>query len=110
MTLHKHKHKGHPLDANARKYFYFLQSKKASKTKKTSLETQLKIASLKSENEELTKKNKKLTNTLKLKSQQLLSYSLRLRGAHVLITKLRKQIPDKESICNRKFSLKKNIF
>ena len=27
-------------------------------------------------------KMKKLTNTLKLKSQQLLSYSLQLRGAH----------------------------
>ena len=75
-------------------------------TKKISLEPQLKIASLKSENEELTKKNEKLTNTLKLKSQQLLSYFLRLHGAHVLITKLRKQIPDKDSIYNRKFSLK----
>ena len=53
----KHKHKGHPLDANARKLFHFLESKQASKTKKISLETQLKIASLKSENDELTKKN-----------------------------------------------------
>ena len=52
----KHKHKGHPLDANARKLFHFLESKQARKTKKISLETQLKIASLKSENE-LTKKN-----------------------------------------------------
>ena len=64
-----------------REVFYFLPSKKASKAKKISLETQLKIASLKYENEELTKKNEKLTNTLKLKSQQLLNYSLRLRGA-----------------------------
>ena len=47
-----------------------------------SLETWLKIANLKYENEELTKKNEKLTNTLKLKSQQLLNYSLRLRGTH----------------------------
>ena len=72
----KHKHKGHPLNANAREVFHFLQAKKIS------LETQLKIANLKYENEELTKKNKKLTNTLKLKSQQLLNYSLRLRGTH----------------------------
>ena len=69
------------------------------------LETQLKIADLKYENEELTNKNEKLTNTLKLKSQQSLRYSLRLRGAHVLITKLRKQTLDKDSIYNRKFSL-----
>ena len=69
------------------------------------METQLKIANLKYENEELTKKNAKLTNTLKLKSQQLLNYSLRLRGAHVLITKLRKQILDKDSIYSGKFSL-----
>ena len=46
-----------------------------------SLETQLEIANLKYENEELIKKNEKLTNTLKLKSQQALNYSLRLRGA-----------------------------
>ena len=70
----KHKH-----NANGRKVFHFLQ---ASKAKKISLETQLKIANLKYENEELTKKNEKLTNTLKLKSQQLLNYSLRLRGTH----------------------------
>ena len=69
------------------------------------LETQLKIANLKYENEELTNKNEKLANTLKLKSQQLLRYSLRLRGPHVLITKLRKQTLDKDSIYNRKFSL-----
>ena len=42
-----------------------------------SLETQLKIANLRYENEELTKKNEKVTNTLKPKSQQLLYYSLR---------------------------------
>ena len=47
------------------KSFHFLQSNKASKAKKISLETQLKIANLKWENEELTKKNEKLTNTLK---------------------------------------------
>ena len=99
------KHEGHPVNVNARKIFHFLQSKKASKAKKISLETQLEIANLKYENEELTKKNAKLTNTLKLKSQQLLNYSLRLRGAHVLITKLRKQILDKDSIYNGKFSL-----
>ena len=70
--MHKH-------NANARKVFHFLQ---ASKAKKISLDTQLKIANLKYENEELTKKNEKLTNALKLKSQQLLNYSLRLRGTH----------------------------
>ena len=58
-----------------------MRSKKESKAKKISLETQLKIANLKYENEELIKKNEKLTNTLKLKSQQALNYSLRLRGA-----------------------------
>ena len=72
----------HPLDANARKFFHFLQSKKVNKTKTILLETQLKIANLKCENQKLTNKNEKLTNTLKLKSQQLLSYSLQLRGAH----------------------------
>ena len=58
------------------KFFHFLQSKKASKTKKISVETQLKIANLEYENEELTKKNEKLTNALKLKSQQLLNILL----------------------------------
>ena len=69
-----------------------------------SLETQLKIANLRYENEELTKKNEKLTNTLKPKSQQLLNYALRTTSwySHVLITKLR----FKDSICNCKFSLK----
>ena len=62
-----------------REVFHFLQ---ASKAKKISLETQLKIANLRYENEELTKKNEKLTNTQKPKSQQLLNYSLRLRGTH----------------------------
>ena len=57
------KHKGHPVNANARKIFHFLRSKKASKAKKISLETQLEIANLKYENEELTKKNAKLTYT-----------------------------------------------
>ena len=71
--------KGHLLNANARKVFHFLQ---ASKANKISLETQFKIANLKYENEELTKKHEKPTNTLKLKSQQLLKYSLRLRGTH----------------------------
>ena len=40
------------------------------------METQLKIVNLKYENEELTKKNDKLTNPLKLKSQQLLNITL----------------------------------
>ena len=68
------------------------------------LKIQLKIANLRYENEELTKKNEKLTNTLKPKSQQLLNYSLRTTSwySHVLITKLR----FKDSICNCKFSLK----
>ena len=66
---------GSSLDANARKFFHFLQSKKVNRTKTILLETHLKIADLKCENE-------KLTNTLKLKSQQLLSYSLQLHGAH----------------------------
>ena len=70
------KHKGHPLNANARKVFHLLPSKKASKAKKILPKTQLKIANLKYENEELTKKNDKLTNALKLKSQQLLNIIL----------------------------------
>ena len=73
---------GSSLDANARKFFHFLQSKKVNKTKTILLETHLKIANLKYENQKLTNKNEKLTNTLKLKSHQLLSYSLQLRGAH----------------------------
>ena len=52
------KHKGHPLNTNVREVFRFLQGKKASKAKKISLETQLKIANLEYENEEFTKKMK----------------------------------------------------
>ena len=77
-----------------------------NKTKTILLETRLKIANLKYENQKLTNKNEKLTNTLKLKSQQLLSYLYNFVVLiHVLITKSRKQTHDKDSIYNRKFSL-----
>ena len=86
------------------KFFISSRVKKQARQRKYHWKLSL-IANLKYENEELTKKNEKLTNTLKLKSQQLLNYSLRLGGAHVLITKLRKQVLDKDSIYNRKFSV-----
>ena len=71
------------------------------------LETQLKIADLKYENEELTNKNEKVTNTYTQTEVTAVTgvFFTRLRGAHVLITKLRKQTLDKDSIHNRKFSL-----
>ena len=77
------------------KFFISSRVKKQARQRKYHWKLSL-IANLKYENEELTKKNEKLTNTLKLKSQQLLNYSLRLGGAHVLITKLRKQVLDKD--------------
>ena len=71
------------------KFFISSRVKKQARQRKYHWKLSL-IANLKYENEELTKKNEKLTNTLKLKS-------------HVLITKLRKQVLDKDSIYNRKF-------
>ena len=87
------------------KFFISSRVKKQARQRKYHWKLSL-IANLKYENEEFTKKNEKLTNTIKMKSQQLLNYSLQLGGgAHVLITKLRKQILDKDSIYNRKFSV-----
>ena len=60
----------------------FFISCKQARQRKYHWKLSLKLLILKYENEELTKKNEKLTNTLKLKSQQLLNYSLRLRGTH----------------------------
>ena len=85
----------------------FFISCKQDKAKKISLETQLKIANLRYENEELTKKNEKLTNNTEAEVTAVTELFFTTSWySHVLITKLRKQILDKDSICNCKFSLK----
>ena len=78
--------------------------------KEISVETQLKIANLRYENEELTKKNEKPNKYTETEVTAVTELFFTTSWySHVLITKLRKQILDKDSICNCKFSLKDTV-
>ena len=75
--------------------------------RKLPTDVQLELMTLKLKNEELEKKLTSLEKALNCYKLKVKSYALKLRGAHVLTTKMKKEL-DKTRVCNsiNKFALK----